>query len=405
MRKSMLVVALALCMCVTAMAQHIPVAGTEECPPLLDEYGNPVTWNFVPLPQFNIMVAAGPVNFAPCAGQYDFCAYADMTFCTLINLDILGEDILQFADLIQCLNMDINGPIDLEAAIPVTGNGMPDAAYELGILAAVLNDATHPLHASVTAAYQEYWFNIKNLVVDALGAFEMKDDKDIRALVAGLAPYLVPSLTSLLAGMATLGDPTTNAALDELLALLSDIGVEPPVGGIASLGTPIPVLGPTGDADDDGFSNRQEYNYCVSTSACSAADFVDAAMDPENVPDIVLPLITLSGLQTRYNIGTDIVITATFNFPPLSYVWKKDAVVLADVTGATLSIPNAQEADAGDYSVTITYDDGSKMLTEAILPFNLNVGVFPVPVAGLFGLSLLAGACAVAGAVGIRRRK
>ena len=52
----------------------------------------------------------------------------------------LAAEVADFAFLVQCLNMDINGPLDLEAEIPVTGNGIPDASYELGILAAVLND-------------------------------------------------------------------------------------------------------------------------------------------------------------------------------------------------------------------------------------------------------------------------
>lgn len=405
MRKSMLVVALALCMSFGAFAQHTPVLDAASCPATADEFGNPITWIFVPLPQFNIMTMGGPVNFAPCAGQYDFCAYADIVFCSLGPIASLLPEVADFAFLIQCLNMDINGPIDPLAAIPVTGNGIPDGQYELGVLAGVLNDVSEPLNAAATVAYQDYYVNIYHLVQDALYVANLKSDKDLRGVVQAAAPYLVSALVGLLAGMATLGDDTTNTALDELLGLLSAIGLTPPEGGIGSLGTPVPALGPDGDADGDLFTNRQEYNYCQATSACSGVDFVVAALDPLNVPDIVLPVITLDGWAPRINVGTDVAITANFNLSPLSYVWKKEGVVIADATGATLAIPNAQAADSGNYSISIAYDDGMKAPATATKSFVLDIGDYPIPVAGLLGLSLLAGACAAAGVAGIRRRK
>lgn len=405
MRKSMLVVALALCMSMAAMAQHTPVPDAAACPATTDEFGNPVNWIFAPLPQFSIFVLGGAVNFAPTAGQVDFCAYADIIFCSLGPVAAVVPEVADFAFLVQCSGMDINGPLDMEAEIPVTGNGMPDGQYELGVLAAILNDATHPLNAEATAAYQGYYVGIKNLVVDALAVAELKNDKDVRGIVQAAAPYLVGSLTGVLAGMATMGDPTTNAALDELLGLLSDIGLTPPEGGIGGLGTPIEEVGPNGDADGDGYTNRQEYNCCVKLGACPASEYVAKALDVEEIPTCPMPIITLTGLESKYNFGSDVSVTAVFNGTAISYVWKKEGEVLVDETGATLEILNAQAGDAGNYSVTVTFDDGEKAITDLTKTFVLDVGYYPVPVAGMLGLSLLAGACAVAGAAGIRRRK
>jgi len=406
MRKSMLVVALALCMSMTAFAQHTPVPDAASCPATQDEFGNPVNWTFVPLPQFSIFVLGGPVNFAATAGQVDFCAYADIIFCSLGPVAAVVPEVADFAYLVQCSNMDINGPLDMEAEIPVTGNGMPDGQYELGVLAAILNDTSHPLNAQATAAYEGYYVGIKNLVVDALAIAELKNEKDVRGIVQAAAPYLVASLTALLAGMATMGDPTTNAALDELLGLLSDIGLTPPEGGIGSLGTPVPAVGPEGDVDADGYTNRQEYNCCVKLGACPASEYVAKALDVEEIPECPTPIVTIQNLKNRYNFGDTVEVTAVLNIgTPISYVWKKEDVVLADETGATLLISNAQAADGGNYSVTVTFDDGEKAIVDLTKAFFLDVGDYPVPVAGMLGLSLLAGACAVAGVAGIRRRK
>lgn len=392
MRKSMLVVALALCMSMTAMAQHAPIPDLAGC--------TGKTLPFAPLPTFDMTIANSPVDFTGANGNYDFCAYADTIFCSLSPLTGLLPEVADFAFLVQCINMDLNGPLDLEAEIPVTGNGIPDAAYELGVLAAILNDPANPLHASAKVSFEGYFQNIKDLVINALTT------AGYTGIVQLAAPHLVGALTGILSAHATMGDPNSNAALDELLGLLSAIGLTPPEGGIAALGTPTPAVGPDGDADDDGYTNSQEYSCCVKLGACPASEFVAKALDAQQIPDCPYPTITIQNLKRRYNIGDTVEVTAVLNNgTPISYVWKKEGVVLPDETGATLLISDAQIANWGNYSVTITFDDGEKAITELTKTFLLDVGVYPVPVAGMLGLSLLAGACAVAGVAGIRRRK
>ncbi len=267
-----------------AFAEHIPVPDLDSCPPAQDEYGQPIAWNFVPLPLFNINILGSPVNFTPIGGQMDFCAYADIVFCSLSPIAGIVPEVLQFAGLVQCLTMDINGPLDLTAELPVTGNGILDGAYELGIVAALYNAGD----AEVIAAYQANYLVIKDLIVDALAAYEMpeKGDKDIRGIVQSAAPYLVRSLTSVLAGFTTLGDPQTNAALDQLLLLLAEIGITPPEGGIEAITTGIPRLGPEGDADGGGASNRREYEYYVTELGYDAAGYVAATLDPVQEPPV-----------------------------------------------------------------------------------------------------------------------
>ena len=223
------------------------------------------------------------MNFTPIAGLVDFCAYADIVFCSLNPIAGIVPEVLQFASLVQCLTMDINGPLNLEAEIPVAGNGIPDGSYELGILAALYNAGD----AEVIAAYQANYQVIKDLIVDALAAYEMEmKDKDIRSLVQQTAPYLVRSLTAILAGFTTLGDTQTNAALDQLLLLLAQIGITPPDGGIEAITTGIPRLGPEGDADNGGATNRREYEYYVTELGYTAAEYVAAALDPLQEPPL-----------------------------------------------------------------------------------------------------------------------
>ncbi|MCK5861168.1 MAG: hypothetical protein KAH38_01695, partial [Candidatus Hydrogenedentes bacterium] len=59
------------------------------------------------------------------------------------------------------------------------------------------------------------------------------------------------------------------------------------------------------------------------------------------------------------------------------------------------------------YGVDVQMDDGTKALTGTILAMTTLVVTdgSGMPVGSALGLTLLAGACALAGAVGIRRRK
>ena len=219
-----------------------------------------------------------------------------------------------------------------------------------------------------------------------------------------VAPHLIGSLTGILAADATMGDATTNAALDELLGLLSSIGVKPPEGGIGALGTAVPALGPEGDADGDGYTNRQEYNYFVGSLEYSAPDYVAAALDPEQgLP----PVLKITGPTGRVPLGSDVTISVEVLVgTAVNYQWYKDSTLLDGETGSAVELLNAQVADSGVYRVDVNVDNGMGKAVELYsASFTLTVSEFSVPVGGAFGLIMLAGACGMAGVAGLRRRK
>ncbi len=451
MRTKSLLIGLVVAMSCVAFAQHTPVLTLGDCPDPTDEWGDPVDWRFVPIPQLNIGAASAPdvpVNFEPIdVGGLDFCGVTDIVFCSLAPVAALLPEVMEFAFLVQCdgvleiyewycpctgetieamaptdycetedpecsedwvrgnlisstpVSMDINGPLDLEAELPISGNGIPDAQYELAILAALYNAGD----VEVRAAFQDNFNAIKILVIDALIAAEFKSaDKDIRGLVSSAAPYLVSSLVTVLAGFATLGDAQTNAALDELLGLLSEIGLEAPPGGIESITTGLGYLGPDGDADGDDASNRGEYAYFVGVLEYGPTEYVDAALDPNQTPPEVVTI--LGPARGRAAIGSNVTLTAqVLQGTPITYQWYKDGGLLVDETGSALSMLNAQIGDSGLYRVDVTVDMKDASVYSAT--FNLTVMEILLPVGGAFGLTVLAGACALAGVAGLRRRK
>lgn len=391
----------------------VPIPDTASCPEAFDEAtGDPVDW--IPMMSALPKIHGGeyigpawqerPLTFPdPAAGQfYDFCGIFDILFCSLGPIaDVAGDDVLEFANLVQCMYADLNGIVDLEASIPVTPNGMHDA-YELGLVAAILNDPANAYHDEVKASFDGFFLEIKNLLMLALS--DAGKYGDLRSVVSGGAPGLVPGLSAVLAGFCVMGDDDTNLALDMLIGLLADIGLEPPEGGIASLGTAVPELGPNGDADGDGFTNKEEYRYFVGGLQYDIAGYVAVVLDPEEVPD--LPQVVIDGPERRVSVGDTVTLTASITVGDvIEYAWKFQGVILEDEVGASLVIENAQVEDSGIYTAVLTVDDGAKAIEIYEADFIINVSEFAVPVGGALGLSIFAGACALAGAMGIRRRK
>lgn len=399
-----MVAVLALAFGMPAHAQHEPIPDVMDCPIVeIKEW----TWPFTALPAYNAIVLGDPVNFAPARGFYDFCAYADMVFCSLAPLGAILPEAGDFADLVQCMLMDINGPLDPEAEIPVTGNGIPDAQFELGIMAQVLNTPSHPLHQATSTAFEANYQYVKDLVMEAIASVIdpplLPGGTTNLILINTLAPFLIPSLSGLLAAAATMGDETTNDSLDQLIELLADIGLDPPEGGIGAVTLSVPALGPFGDADNNGLTNWQTYWYFVDILGYNAPQYVAAALDPN------AHIITLTGYSRDVSLGADINIMVDVALDAVSFEWEKDGVPDDNDTGF-LVIPNAQVEDSGWYRVTVGFnwpsDEKQEGLDYAWKEFEIVVGeVHDVPAAGMFGLLLLAGACAAAGVAGIRRRK
>lgn len=81
------------------------------------------------------------------------------------------------------------------------------------------------------------------------------------------------------------------------------------------------------------------------------SDTAILTMDQANRP----PIITTQPQDQNGNVGNNIMLfVVAQGTPPLAYQWMKGGVDLPGKTGSSLSLPNVQLTDAGDYSVKIT---------------------------------------------------
>ncbi len=90
----------------------------------------------------------------------------------------------------------------------------------------------------------------------------------------------------------------------------------------------------------------------------------------------------------------DFSVVAEGGFPPLAYEWWKDGARISNATGNSLSIAKVEHKDAGSYQVIVSDVLGTSASSTLA---TLVVSGQPVPVAGLGGLAVLAGLCALMG--------
>ncbi len=232
-----------------------------------------------------------PVTSWPAAGNYDFCAAFDTTACSFGALGALSTDAVIYQSLFLC-STDMNGPVNPAGHIPLTANGIPDGEFELGLLAAVLNNtyALDPAktggitNAEVLTAFKDNYNFFRVLVTTGFASMPTGGGvSDMRSLISTLCgPYLHTGLAMIFAGYATEGDAQSLSALNALIAELGPMGFQLPAGGVQAHTTGFAsILGPDGDADGDGSSNRDEYNYF---KAQGAAVTIAAQLNPAVIP-------------------------------------------------------------------------------------------------------------------------
>ncbi|HEX72439.1 MAG TPA: hypothetical protein ENN65_03890, partial [Candidatus Hydrogenedentes bacterium] len=298
----------------------------------------------------------------PSPGDFNFCGALDTVYCSLAPLSGAVPEIAMFAGLVMCETADINGePIEEEPY--VQPNGMLDGEYELGVIAAVLNNPAFNqnglTHADTLAAFDNNFTILKTTVVDALTAVGYLE------MVNMMAPYLIDSLSYALAGYAILGDDNSLAALDALLGLLADIGVTPPdPEDFTTMGA---WFAHDADADGDGCTNREEY---AAYAGAGAATYVENALNPAVFPEgcgaegegegegeipgeVVIVGPGLVEVNSRLELRAVTALTGTFT-------WLKNEELLEDETGSSLVIDNVNESDSGAYRVIV--DTGGKAL-------------------------------------------
>ncbi len=303
-------------------------------------------------------------------------------------------------------------------SIEVEGNGILDAANELGLLSCILNNPSKfpPVkgrsavldHATVYAAWLA---NRKQLLADIGSALTM-------ALNAA-----APGFTNMLAGYITLGDgdfvitllPTESepdlpiivsgtgsfglvaalfATLDGMIRDCLGSGFANPYISIEDYVT-LPELLPGGDADGDGYSNAQEYawftpNICVIVDKGGkrsdekgndpAIAYVQAALDYRICPSCLSECPECRPTSGFYEVGAQACLRVPGDFPPNTHFdWAKEGV--GPLFGSryegldcqTLLIHNLALSDSGTYLCSYGPEKGLYSVTIVVagqLPLN-----------------------------------
>ncbi len=324
-------------------------------------------------------------------------------FCTVLygvsNNPLLAEVGAQYRSLIALLSpdtADLNGPFTVDLTNPanyivaVQGNQMLDGANELGLLAHILLDPDFNngvlTHAQVQAAWQH---NLDRLRDWNIGT----------ALAPALVP-MAPGLLEMLTGYVTLGDGDLSSAeyrkvsgtgsfgfVAGLFSLLNDALIGQLGSGFAHpLLTKedfvlLPELSADGDADGDGFTNRQEYAYftprsCVLPGKSAASvDYVVAALNPGLCPGCAECPTCTATTESLFAVGGNACMAVPGTLPAATaFSWSKDGVgPLAEGRFAgshcqRLSIVNLQLEDSGTYRCTYGNAKGDYAVTITVAP-------------------------------------
>ncbi|MFA7693175.1 MAG: hypothetical protein GX117_13730 [Candidatus Hydrogenedentes bacterium] len=300
-----------------------------------------------------------PVKKWPVPGEYDFCAYMDTAYCSMEAITSLQPSLLEFVGLLQCLDGDMNGPVNLAEEIPMTPNGIPDGTAELAIVAAILNDPGHALYQETLEKFQHNVNEAKFILIQAymhmppLGSFP---GGDMRATIRLLVPYLSGSLLSLMGAYGVLGDDDSLNMLDALLETLQSFlaNLPLPEGGVRAILQSVPALNHEGDANNDGFTNRQAYEYFVEHLGYSEYEYSLFAVSP----DYPIDLMQVDGGGV-FVFGSTMELTAVIDglvaeaLDPYQYTWYKDGLPIPEATENMLILDNGSEADSGLYEVRV----------------------------------------------------
>ena len=166
-----------------------------------------------------------------------------------------------------------------------------------------------------------------------------------------------------------------------------------------------------GEYTDDDYSA----DYVVSNILLSGEGIVDTNAAPpagtgvcddsENCPAEEVPAAPVLVASSPFAIaGNDFSLTAPAGAVG-DYTWTKDGGAALATTTATLEFSPLETGDAGTYAVS--YDDGAGAKDVINISFDLNVlpAGNELPLTGLLGLGLLAGACVLGGSSVLRRKK
>ncbi len=308
-------------------------------------------------------------------------------------LRFLDSATVPYADLLngfrfapeQC---DANGGFGGIDPIQIDGNGLLDS-YEFELIQACLRNATLDLSQTGGVTHEMLataWANNLSQIQNDLGG------------EGGLAAVILPGMDTVLAGFMTLGDPVSSLLPVLLIAAaqaMDEFPVDVEIPVLANYVLLPDFLGLDGDADGDGFTNREEYDFFVPLGGRDY--YVMAALDPSIVPG--------EGCQNHaggsFPAGESFCL-AVPGPADLSggFQWKKNGAALTDAglrSGSRwreLHILALRGTDAGAY--TCEYNDGITKAPAVFGPIEVTVSD-PVPVAGAGGLVVVAGLLVLTG--------
>jgi len=157
--------------------------------------------------------------------------------------------------------------------------------------------------------------------------------------------------------------------------------------------TPVLMISPVGFGDAGAYwceiTDEVPWTYYSSTATLEVAEHLSITQHPQHETKDV-------GEPHTFNVQT------SGGFQPLGYQWKKDGFAVSEATEHQYTISSLSEADSGAFWVVV--DDANSDVLQSDIAI-LTVAGMGMPLVGVMGIGLLAGALVLAGALTLGGRK
>lgn len=106
--------------------------------------------------------------------------------------------------------------------------------------------------------------------------------------------------------------------------------------------------------------------YSTGTSTNDGYAMRDYNVFPDPMVIAGGPTIVTQPVSVSVSPGGTATFTVTATPAPLTYQWRKDGVAISGATSSTLTIANAQTANAGTYTVVVSNNTGGSVVSNAV---------------------------------------
>lgn len=256
---------------------------------------------------------------------------------------------------------DLNGgQISIEPII-ISGNGMLDS-LEFTLITECYNNSAIDFTANGGVSHQiavdTFNHNMQRMIYDCGGE-------------GSIVNTIFYGLPQMLAGYMTLGNPESTM-IPTVISIAAQ-AIDPSFNIHVNIIVPLyyqllpQYFGPNGDADGDGWTNKQEYEYFVRSNMSyeeKKQAYINSALDPDTYPGSDCEdCHTSSTLGGIFEVGTNICLRVPDPVATNStFTWTKQNGNLEErglnTHCRSLWIPNAQVEDTGIY--ICEYNNGQK---------------------------------------------